>query len=159
MNLKEDRDSFFERLSSELGFPSAVPELQKTNSFRYIHLIYTNLSTGETLEGTFYLEKNFLVYQVILSISYLFLFLIKAEELGLPRIILDLSYARLYTISSASVKISLDKNQNTHEIVFDDKTDYDDWMLKLRNFCVLTNFEKKYEIAEVAEISRDRCVN
>jgi len=51
--------------------------------------------------------------------------------------------------------ICLEKNQNLYEIVFDDQNDYEDWMLKLRKTCILTNFEKKYQIAEVTEKKRD----
>jgi len=80
---------------------------------------------------------------------------LKAEALDLPKIIFDLSYARLYTIylsnrKAASSKIYLEKNQITYEMISDEKTDYEEWMmLKLRKYCVLTNFEKKYERTEV----------
>ena len=72
----------------------------------------------------------------------------------LPKILVDLSYARLHTIfrynqKVTALKIYLDKDQNTYEIVFAEKADYDAWMLKLRKFRVLTNFEKKYQIAGI----------
>ncbi len=73
-----------------------------------------------------------------------------------PKILFDLSYARLQTIVQsnqklAALKISLEKDQNIYEIVFDNKADYDDWMLKLRKFCVQTNFENKYQVASILE--------
>lgn len=88
----------------------------------------------------------------------------KAEALELPKIILDLSYARLHTIfrrnqKATSSKIYFEKNQNTYEITFDEKADYEDWMLKLKEYCVLTNFEKKYEITEVIEKRENIYVN
>jgi len=68
MSFQGSQVSFFERLYPELGFSSATPKLEEImtsiNSFRSTHLIYKNLSTEETLEGSFYLEKNLLVYQV-----------------------------------------------------------------------------------------------
>ena len=78
-------------------------------------------------------------------------------------IILDLSYARLLTTffcskRSGPPKIHLSKNQNSYEIIFHDQKDYDDWMLKLRRICVFTNFEKKYQIAQMTEKREDRCV-
>jgi len=71
-----------------------------------------------------------------------------------PKILLDLSYARLHLIfrcnqKPGAFKIQLEKNHNTYEILFHDEGDHDDWMLKLRKICVLTNFEKKYQVAEV----------
>ena len=79
----------------------------------------------------------------------------KAESVKDPEIILDLSYAKLKAIfrftQKSGPKILLSKNQNTYEIVFDDQNDYEDWMLKLSKICILTNFEKKYQIAEVIE--------
>ena len=66
MNLQEDQLYFFERLYSELAFSPAPPTVEEMknsiNSSRSTHLIWTNASSGETLEGSFYLEKNFLVY-------------------------------------------------------------------------------------------------
>lgn len=71
----------------------------------------------------------------------------QAETMELPKIIIDLSYARLQSFPQCTVlKISLNKNQNTYEIMFDYKTDYDAWMVKLRKVCILTDFEKKYQI-------------
>jgi len=77
-----------------------------------------------------------------------------------PEIILDVSYARVHTIfrcneKSAFPTIRLCKNQDTHEIVFDDKAHYEAWMLTLKKVCILTNFEKKYQIAEVIEKKGD----
>lgn len=73
-----------------------------------------------------------------------------------PKILVDLSYARLYTVyrcskKSGALKIQLDKNHKTYEILFHDEGDYDEWMFKLRKICVFTNFEKKYQIAETTE--------
>ncbi len=168
MSLQEDQVHFFERLYSELGFGSEAPELQDImraiSSSRSTHLIYTNFSSGETLEGSFYLEKNLLVYQVILIfLTYFNKILKENEALGHLKIILDLSYARLHTIlrneKSNSPKILLEKNNNTHEIVFENKNSYDDWMLKLRKICILTDFEKKYLVAEIIEKRGDLSVN
>ncbi len=70
-----------------------------------------------------------------------------------------MSYARLQIIfrcTQKSVpKIYLYKNQNTHEIVFNEQSDYDEWLLKLSKVCVLTNFEKKYHVAEETEKRED----
>ncbi len=82
----------------------------------------------------------------------------------LPDILLDLSYARLYQIircneKGAAPKIHIEKNQTLYEIAFDDKNVFEDWMLKLRKICILTNFEKKYQIAEITEKKSDVQVN
>ena len=74
-------------------------------------------------------------------------------------IMLDLAYARLHIKSGESLKIHLEKNQSSYEMTFRDQNDFSDWMLKLRKICILRNFENKYQIAEMTEISRDRCVN
>ena len=83
--------------------------------------------------------------------------------MALPKILLDLSYARLLAISQwnqklGASKIYISKNKTSYELIFDDKNAYDDWMLKLKKICVLTNFEKKYQIAEITEKREDRCV-
>jgi len=77
MSLQENHDHFFEKFSSELGFTPATPFIQEIissiNSSFPTHLLYKNVSSGETLEGPFYLEKSFLLYfQVILTCSNLF---------------------------------------------------------------------------------------
>jgi len=76
--------------------------------------------------------------------------------MGFPEVALDVSYARVHTIfwcngKSAVPRIHLIKNRNSYEILFDDKNAYDEWMLKLRKVCILGNFEKRYEIAEIIE--------
>ena len=161
MNFEKNQLDFFEKLSSELAFspvPPAPEEIfNSINSSQPTHLIYTNLSSGETLRGSFYLEKSFLVYYQVISNHKNFRLIktLKAESMEHPEIILDLSYAKLQTIfrfaQKSASKIYLCKNQNSHEIVFDDQNDYDDWMLKLSKICILTNFEKTYHIAEVNE--------
>ncbi len=164
MNLEKNQHCFF---GSELAFSAAPPTIEEMkdsiNSSRSTHLICTNLSSGDTLEGSFYLEKNFLVYyQVTLKEKNFILTKVFKE---VPEILLDVSYARLQTIfrgnqkKSASPKIFLSKNQITYEVVFDDQNDYDDWMLKLRKYCILMSFEKKYHIAEITEKREDVWVN
>jgi len=69
----------------------------------------------------------------------------------LPKIILDLSYTRLHQGPTA-LKISFDKDQNTYEILFDKKTDYGAWMVKLREICILTDFQKKYRMVDFVKV-------
>jgi len=164
--MQENQAHFFDRLYSELAFSPATSAIQEIinsiNFFLPTHLTLKNISSGETLEGSFFFEKNLLVYfQVTFRSKWtLFSSEFKAESGRSPTIILDLSYARLHTSNQKSgpLKIHLGKNKNSYEIIFHDENNYDDWMLKLRKICILTNFEEKYQITEVTKISRDRCV-
>ena len=145
MASQENQAHFFDRLYSELAYSSVAPTAEEIlNASGATHLVFTNLASGETLNGFFYLQKNFLVHYTM----------------EIPEIILDLSYARPHTIlihteKSALPMIHLYKNQDKYEIVFDNRNSYDDWMLKLRKFSILTNFEKKYQIADVIEKKGD----
>lgn len=63
---------FFEKLHSELGFSQATPSIQEVldsvKSSLPTNIRYQNVSSGETLEGAFFLKKGFLVYcQVIMN--------------------------------------------------------------------------------------------
>jgi len=167
MSLQENQVHFFERFYSELAFAPALPTTEEIinsiNSSRSTHLIYTNLSSGEILEGPFYIENNLLVYyQVILHWDFILSQIIQADKPEPPRILLDILYARIHAvfrcnekIAAATPKIYLYKDQNTYEIAFDHQNAYEDWMLNLRKFCVLTNFEKKYQITEVNDKKGD----
>jgi len=70
MSLQDNHVHFFEKLSSDLGFSPAPPSIQdimnSLNSFVLTYFVYKNVSSGETLEGSFFIEKSFLIcYQVI----------------------------------------------------------------------------------------------
>jgi len=82
MSLQDNQVHFFERLSSELGFSPAAPLIQEimtsVNSSLSTRLICQNGSSGETLEGPFFLEKSFLVYYQII-VAYMYSGLIKIE--------------------------------------------------------------------------------
>jgi len=78
MTFQENQLHFFDRLYSELALsqvPPATEEiLNSINSSRSTHLTYTNLSSAETLKGSFYLQKNFLVYYQVIIIQIYTLF-------------------------------------------------------------------------------------
>ena len=72
MNLQENQAHFLERLYAELSFSpstSAIQEIMDSINFSHpTHLIFKNVTSEETLEGSFFLEKNLLVhYQVNLK--------------------------------------------------------------------------------------------
>ena len=71
MNSQKNQLDFFDRLYSEIEFfstPPTIDELKVSiNSSRATQLLYTDLASGETLKGSFYLEKNFLVYHQVKS--------------------------------------------------------------------------------------------
>ena len=70
MTLQENQVHFFETLYSGLAFSltPAPPEetINVMNPSQSTHLVWTNLSSGETLEGSFSLENNYLLYHQVI---------------------------------------------------------------------------------------------
>jgi len=66
--------------------------------------------------------------------------------------VLDISFSRLQATSQfLQYKISLTKDQVSYELLLPDKNTWRVWTSHLERFCILTDFENKYEIIEVAE--------
>ncbi len=138
----QHEDSIFDRIGGDFSFKLSKNSILPTSGSSQVpvlecELICKNLCTNEMTEGLFSLHKNFLISH-------------KSSNSLLK--VLDLSYSRLKATSPyLKYHITLTKNQVAYELTFPNKATWKAWTAHLERFCILTDFQEKYEIIEVSE--------
>jgi len=137
-------ESIFDRIGGGFGFKSSKSVAIQPSDLSQIpallsSLVCKNLSTNETTDGIFSLHKNFLILH-------------ENESLTQMSKVLDITFSRMQATNQfLKYKITLTKDQASFELTLPDKNTWKVWASHFERFCILTDFEEKYEIVEVSE--------
>ena len=127
-------------------------------------LICKNLCCDEKMEGFFVLKQAYMFYYEV-NIEFLSgkITVFKTNTSTLPKAAFDLSYATLYinvrSQEDSKHRIVMTKTKASYELTFMRKRDFKTWMHQFKKFCILTDFEPKYEIVEISEKQKYSNVN